>query len=141
MSGMHRCLSWVCRCGYYTYISGLPWLLPRLSSSVRRALVTSQMSVIANSAAVVVIVSAPIATAAGNAQNPWLEAIEERLASTVQALGSVKAIKATGLTQHVHSVITALRIAEIAKSRRYRILDALLNAGCTPLLSTVISNC
>lgn len=86
----------------------------------------------ANSGAVMLVISAPIATAAGNAQNPWLEAIEDRLATTVRALGAVKAIKVTGLTEYVLSVITELRTSEIADSRRYRILNALVNVSCKP---------
>lgn len=59
------------------------------------------------------IIGVPLAVAAGNAQIPWLEAIEERLAATSKALCAVKAIKMTGLSEIVSSKIASLRISEI----------------------------
>ncbi|KAH0592836.1 hypothetical protein MHUMG1_09481 [Metarhizium humberi] len=63
--------------------------------------------------------------AAGNANVPWLEAIERRLAVTTKMLGSMKAIKMTGLTDVMSSVITSLRSLEIGASRRHRIFTVL----------------
>ncbi|KAJ6446709.1 Canalicular multispecific organic anion transporter 2 [Purpureocillium lavendulum] len=65
----------------------------------------------------------PLAKAAGDAQIPWLEAIEVRLAATAKALGATKAIKMTGLADIVSSRIAGLRLSEIRASRRYRILN------------------
>ncbi|KAK5989321.1 ABC multidrug transporter B [Cladobotryum mycophilum] len=69
------------------------------------------------------LVGIPLARASGNAQVPWLEAIEDRLASTAKALGAMKAIRMTGLADIVSSQIADLRAAEIRASRRHRILN------------------
>lgn len=79
---------------------------------------------------VCLILGLPIARAAGNAQTPWLEAIEVRLAATAKALGAMKAIKMTGLADIVSSKIASLRISEIRASRRHRILDILVFVTC-----------
>ncbi|OBT89053.1 hypothetical protein VE02_02018 [Pseudogymnoascus sp. 03VT05] len=68
------------------------------------------------------IVGLPLAKAAGNAQIPWLEAIEDRLAATAKVLGPMKAIKSTGLTDIVSSQVGDLRLAEIHASLRHRVL-------------------
>ncbi|OBT74156.1 hypothetical protein VF21_06257 [Pseudogymnoascus sp. 05NY08] len=68
------------------------------------------------------IVGLPLAKAAGNAQIPWLEAIEDRLAATAKVLGAMKAIKSTGLTDIVSSQVGDLRLAEIHASLRHRVL-------------------
>ncbi|KAG6028095.1 hypothetical protein E4U19_001674 [Claviceps sp. Clav32 group G5] len=67
----------------------------------------------------------PIATAAGNAQVPWLEAIEKRLAVTSKALGNMKAIRMTGLTDAIHKFVSNLRAQEIQASRLFRLLSVL----------------
>lgn len=72
----------------------------------------------------------PLAKAAGNAQTPWLEAIEDRLEATAKALGSMKAIKMTGLADMVSSKIAQLRLAEIRASRRHRILNIFVFIAC-----------
>ncbi|UJO17086.1 ABC multidrug transporter B [Fulvia fulva] len=73
--------------------------------------------------AVCVLAAGPIAKASGNAQVPWLEAIEDRLASTAKALSSMKAIKMTGLADLVASYLANSRLVEIRASRRHRILN------------------
>ncbi|CAI6082463.1 unnamed protein product, partial [Clonostachys chloroleuca] len=77
----------------------------------------------------------PIAKAAGNAQVPWLESIEERLAVTTKMLGSMKAIKMTGLTEMMSSIVTNLRNSEIDISRKFRAL-AVMESGASYLSST-----
>ncbi|KJK82405.1 Multidrug resistance-associated protein [Metarhizium anisopliae BRIP 53293] len=72
------------------------------------------------------IAAVPLARAAGNAQIPWLEAIETRLTATAKALGSMKAIKMTGLADIVSSRIAGLRMDEIKASRRHRVLNVLV---------------
>lgn len=72
----------------------------------------------------------PLATAAGNAQLPWLEAIEKRLAVTAKALGQVMPIKMAGLAKQIGSQITNLRMVEIRASRRYRLFSALRTSAC-----------
>ncbi|RCI10632.1 hypothetical protein L249_4464 [Ophiocordyceps polyrhachis-furcata BCC 54312] len=65
----------------------------------------------------------PLARAAGNAQTPWLEAIEERLAATSKALNSMKPIKMTGLADIVSSQLANFRMLEIRASLRHRVLN------------------
>ncbi|KAI1076073.1 ABC multidrug transporter [Whalleya microplaca] len=65
----------------------------------------------------------PLAKLAGDAQIPWLEAIEERLAVTAKALGAMKAVKMTGLAEMVGSKVRDLRSSEIRASFRYRALN------------------
>ena len=67
------------------------------------------------------ILGIPLANAAGNAQNSWLEAIEKRLAVTSKALDSMKAIKMAGAVKTVSTIINALRDQEIASSGLFRI--------------------
>lgn len=67
----------------------------------------------------------PIATATGNAQVPWLEAIEGRLAVTTKALGQMKAIRMAGMTDSIHKIVTRLRNDEIRASRLFRLLSVL----------------
>lgn len=76
------------------------------------------------------MVGLPLATLAGNAQTPWLEAIERRLALTAKALASIKAMKMTGLDAIMSTKIASLRSAEIRASQRYRILNVLVSMAC-----------
>ncbi|KAG5917423.1 hypothetical protein E4U61_002737 [Claviceps capensis] len=85
-------------------------------------------------------VGIPIATAAGNAQVPWLEAIEKRLAVTSKALGNMKAIRMTGLTDAIQKFISSLRAREIQASRLFRLLSVLQTgaANCTFTFAPVL---
>ncbi|EFR02843.1 hypothetical protein MGYG_05844 [Nannizzia gypsea CBS 118893] len=74
------------------------------------------------------IIGAPLAKAAADAQIPWLEAIEIRLAATGKSLGSTKAIKMTGLADIVSSRIRSLRLDEIRASLRHRVYSILVFA-------------
>lgn len=85
---------------------------------------------IAHFKSVCLLASFPIATAAGKAQVPWLDAIETRLAATAQALGNFKLVRMTGLTESVSSNLRSLRSAEISAARRYRIFNIFLSIGC-----------
>ncbi|KAH7305780.1 ABC transporter [Stachybotrys elegans] len=71
---------------------------------------------------VCLIIGLPIATAAGNAQLPWLEAIERRLEATAMAITSIKTIRLSGLEEHKTQKIESLRVSEIQSSRRHRVL-------------------
>ena len=79
---------------------------------------------------VCLIVGLPIAGAAGNAQTPWLEAIEDRLAVTAKALGAMKPIKMTGLADIVSSTIRQLRLDEVRASLRWRVLNIFVTVSC-----------
>lgn len=72
------------------------------------------------------IIGVPVAKAAADAQIPWLEAIEIRLAATAKSLSSTKAIKMTGLADIVSSRITNLRLDEIRASLRHRVYSILV---------------
>jgi ABC-type multidrug transport system fused ATPase/permease subunit len=74
---------------------------------------------------VCLFLGAPIATAAGNAQVPWLESIEERLAVTTKMLGFMKPVKMTGMTEKMSAIIANLRQLEIRRSRLFRMLIVL----------------
>ncbi|KAH8672363.1 P-loop containing nucleoside triphosphate hydrolase protein [Ilyonectria robusta] len=82
------------------------WLLYRL---IGLALVAPIVWIILS-----LIIGVPLAVAAGNAQIPWLEAIEERLAATSKALCAVKAIKMTGLSEIVSSKIANFTSSALA---------------------------
>ncbi|OAA72237.1 ABC transporter, transmembrane region, type 1 [Cordyceps fumosorosea ARSEF 2679] len=70
-----------------------------------------------------------VATIAGDAQVPWLEAIETRLEATSGALGALKGIRMTGVNGAISAMITRLRQDEIRSSLRYRLWNIFLNAG------------
>ncbi|ODA75948.1 hypothetical protein RJ55_08589 [Drechmeria coniospora] len=64
----------------------------------------------------------PLATAAGNAQIPWLEAIEDRLAATSKLLSMAKPIRMTGLSDIMAAKVQFLRQQEVQASRSHRVL-------------------
>lgn len=82
----------------------------------------------------------PLAGAAGNAQTPWLEAIEDRLAATAKALGSVKSIKMMGLADVVSTTIRQLRLDEIHASLRWRVLNIFVTISCKSCLHLICLN-
>lgn len=84
----------------------------------------------ANHHLVCLVASIPIATAAANAQVPWLEAIERRLAVTTKVIGAMKAIKMAGLVDTMSSSVSGLRSSEIRASRRHRILNIFATLTC-----------
>lgn len=90
--------------------------------------------------ALCLVIGIPIATAAGNAQVPWLEAIEQRLAVTSKTLGTMKAIRMAGLTNTIHKIISSLRTKEIRASRLFRLLSVLETgaANCTFTFAPVL---
>ncbi|OAA75466.1 ABC transporter, transmembrane region, type 1 [Akanthomyces lecanii RCEF 1005] len=69
-----------------------------------------------------------VATVAGDAQVPWLEAIETRMEATSGALGALKGIRMTGVSGAISAMITRLRQEEIRSSLRYRLWNIFLNA-------------
>lgn len=80
----------------------------------------------------------PLAVASGSAQGIWLEAIEERVAVTSKALGVMKNIKMTGLTDVITENIRKLRLQEIKASFLYRLYGVLIVTSCwlAPFLLT-----
>ncbi|EGX94981.1 ABC transporter, transmembrane region, type 1 [Cordyceps militaris CM01] len=99
------------------------WLLYRLlgvAMSASTAFIVGRYTFLPNSI---------VATIAGNAQVPWLEAIETRLEATSGALGALKGMRMTGLSGVISAMITRLRHDEIRSSLRYRLWNIFLNAG------------
>ncbi|KAL7917975.1 ABC transporter [Trichoderma austrokoningii] len=94
----------------------------------------------ANPSSVCLAVGIPIAAAAGDAQVPWLEAIEKRLAVTSKTLGAIKAIRMAGLTETIHTIVSGLRIKEIRASRLFRLFSVIETgaANCTFTFAPVL---
>ncbi|OAQ96826.1 hypothetical protein LLEC1_02049 [Akanthomyces lecanii] len=69
-----------------------------------------------------------VATIAGDAQVPWLEAIETRMEATSGALAALKGIRMTGVSGAISAMITRLRQEEIRSSLKYRLWNIFLNA-------------
>ncbi|KAJ3488824.1 hypothetical protein NLG97_g6122 [Lecanicillium saksenae] len=78
----------------------------------------------------------PVATAAGNAQEPWLEAIEERLVATTQLLAASNTVRFAGLSRAFSTIVSELRSKEINASRRHRIFS-ILETGITYASSSI----
>ncbi|KAI0906085.1 P-loop containing nucleoside triphosphate hydrolase protein [Ustulina deusta] len=70
------------------------------------------------------LLSGQIADRVSKSQKTWLEAIQTRINFTSEILGSMKNIKMLGLTGHMFNVIQKLRGDEIAKSKKYRQVQA-----------------
>ncbi|KAG6008111.1 hypothetical protein E4U21_004993 [Claviceps maximensis] len=85
-------------------------------------------------------VGIPLANATGNAQVPWLEAIEKRLAVTSRTLGTMKSIRMAGLTEPIYNIISSLRAKEVQASRLFRLLSVLQTgaANCTFTFAPVL---
>ena len=105
-------------------VAPIAWILSKPQS------ILSDRHCISKSCAVCLLAGVPLARASGNAQVPWLEAIEERLASTAKALGAMKAIKMTGLADIIAFQIANLRIAEVRASLRHRTLNIFVAIAC-----------
>lgn len=54
----------------------------------------------------------------------WLAATEKRIAATTNMLSSLKAVKMTGASRAVASIVEGLRLREFAESKNYRTLLA-----------------
>ncbi|KAJ8110042.1 hypothetical protein ONZ43_g5980 [Nemania bipapillata] len=68
--------------------------------------------------------SGQIADKVSKSQKAWLESIQTRINFTSEILGSMKNVKMLGLTEQMSSMITTLRDDEIAKSKRFRRIQA-----------------
>ena len=63
-------------------------------------------------------------------QKAWVQQIEKRLAVTSSVLADMKAVKMLGLSDVIHSIISALRKVELKTSTRLRKLILLEVAIC-----------
>jgi hypothetical protein len=64
-----------------------------------------------------VVLLAPYAV---RTQTAWIEAIQRRMAVTVELISGIKGVKMSGLIDRLHILLTALRLEEISASKRYR---------------------
>ncbi|PVH74356.1 ABC transporter-like protein [Cadophora sp. DSE1049] len=66
----------------------------------------------------------------GNAQKAWIERIQTRIDSTAKMLNSMKGVKMLGLSAKMSSIITQLRLDEVAKSLKMRkLMVAMITFG------------
>lgn len=70
------------------------------------------------------LLSGQIAEKVSKSQKKWLEAIQTRINFTSEILGSMKNVKMLGLTGQMFNMIQALRDDEIAKSKKFRQVQA-----------------
>ncbi|KAI0508944.1 P-loop containing nucleoside triphosphate hydrolase protein [Xylaria bambusicola] len=70
------------------------------------------------------LLSGQIANKVSKTQKTWLEYIQTRINFTSEILGSMKNVKMLGLTRHMFDTIQNLRDDEIAKSKKYRQVQA-----------------
>ncbi|KAI8944427.1 P-loop containing nucleoside triphosphate hydrolase protein [Xylaria longipes] len=70
------------------------------------------------------LLSGQIADKVSKTQKAWLEAIQTRINFTSEILGSMKNVKMLGLTGQMFNMIQALRDDEIAKSKKFRQVQA-----------------
>jgi ATP-binding cassette subfamily C (CFTR/MRP) protein 1 len=69
-----------------------------------------------------------ISSVMGKAQKTWIEKIQTRIDATVKMLQAMKGVKMLGLNSKMSSIITQLRLDEIAKSLRMRKLFIIMIA-------------
>lgn len=70
------------------------------------------------------VLSGQIADKVSKSQKTWLESIQTRINFTSEILGSMKNVKMLGLTGQMSNMIQALRDDEIARSKRFRRIQA-----------------
>ncbi|KAI0201172.1 P-loop containing nucleoside triphosphate hydrolase protein [Astrocystis sublimbata] len=70
------------------------------------------------------LLSGKIADRLSKSQKLWLEAIQARINFTSEILGSMKNVKMLGLTEQMANLIKGLRNDEIAKSKKFRQVQA-----------------
>ncbi|KAI1313225.1 P-loop containing nucleoside triphosphate hydrolase protein [Xylaria venustula] len=73
------------------------------------------------------LLSGQIADKVSKNQKTWLGAIQTRINFTSEILGSMKSVKMLGLTEQMFNKIQSLRSDEIAKSTKYRQVQAYYN--------------
>ena len=66
----------------------------------------------------------------GRRQATWNKAVQQRVAITSSALGSMKSVKLMGLTERLSADIQRLRVAELDVSKKFRMLVVWINVTC-----------
>ncbi|RYP83764.1 hypothetical protein DL769_001296 [Monosporascus sp. CRB-8-3] len=84
-----------------------------------------------------------LAVPTGTAQAAWVQASQDRVTATTRALGSVKWLKISGLSELAFSKIRDLRTQELKTSIRYRRLQGvcMVLLICVPIWSPILTLC
>ncbi|KAI0401333.1 ABC transporter-like protein [Xylaria palmicola] len=69
--------------------------------------------------------SVAMSSFADKAQVGWMEATQERVATTARAISSMKGVKLLGLSEGIHKIISTLRHAELVTARYFRYIEVL----------------
>ncbi|KND86897.1 Canalicular multispecific organic anion transporter 2 [Tolypocladium ophioglossoides CBS 100239] len=82
-----------------------------------------------------------LAKPTGTHQAAWIQASQIRVSATSKALGSIKWLKISGLSDVAFSVIRNLRVRELAISTKFRLLlgISLILSICTPILGPLVT--
>ena len=67
-----------------------------------------------------IFVTSKLSMSAKEAQQRWIEKVQERLRLTSTMLGDMKSVKMLGLAQVMSTAVQGLRVAEIETSKVYR---------------------
>lgn len=74
------------------------------------------------------------------AQKTWIEAVDNRVATTLSAFKSAKAVKMTGVSDAVSALLHNFRRVELDRSKSYRKATTARNAiSETPLLRRTLA--
>ncbi|RFU80509.1 abc transporter [Trichoderma arundinaceum] len=92
-------------------------------------------------AIVVMLGSGLLAAPTGRHQAEWIAASQSRVTTTSKALGSVKWLKISGLTDVAFNVIRELRTRELVVSTKFRLFlgISLILSLCTPILGPLLT--
>lgn len=80
---------------------------------------------------VVMLGSVFLATPTGKHQAEWIAASQRRITTTSKALGSIKWLKISGLTDVAFNVIKELRTRELVVSTKFRLFLGISLILCT----------
>jgi ATP-binding cassette, subfamily C (CFTR/MRP), member 1 len=67
-----------------------------------------------------------LGSTAGSRQKAWMEAIEKRISTTANMLGSIKSVKMLGLAEPLAKIVRKLRMDEIRSATRFRALQIIM---------------
>ncbi|KAI5924553.1 ABC transporter-like protein [Camillea tinctor] len=69
--------------------------------------------------------SVAMSSFADTAQVGWMKATQKRVAATAHVIASMKGVKLLGLSERIHTMISALRTAELVAARYFRYIEVL----------------
>src|SRR3954447_20645989 len=70
-------------------------------------------------------------------QKDWTVATQERIATTISTLGSMKSLKMLGITPYTETLLHDLRAREISRAMKVRWMMVAYNASGTPLFFSI----